>query len=103
MNLPSREGRVVRASTPPRHGGETEEREVLWMLSRRGSPSVRADLVAFTDAIELETFTDGTFRRRWRFLRDTTARQYADRLKRRLLSRGFVDRRGDKRTTAWPT
>ena len=76
---------------------------MLWLLSHKGSPSPRAELVAFIDAIELETFSGGRFRRRWRFLRDTAARLYADRLKRRLIARGFVDRRGDARTGAWMT
>ena len=75
---------------------------MLWMLSRDGAPSMRAELVGFMDAVELETFSGGTFRRRWRFLRDTTARYYADRLKRRLLARGFVDRRGNGRPGYWP-
>ena len=76
---------------------------MLWMLSGDRGRTIRVELVAFIDAVELETFSGGTFKRRWRFLRDATARHYADRLKRRLLARGFVDRRGDARTGAWPT
>jgi hypothetical protein len=58
--------------------------------------------VAHIDAVELEMFSDGRFRRRWRFLRDTAARHYADRVKARLVARGFRERRGSDRTTAWP-
>jgi hypothetical protein len=95
-------GRVIRADTPPRRGIEPDGREVLWLLSRQGAVPIRAELVSFFDAVELEVFGGGTLRRRWRFIRDTAARNYADRLKRRLLTRKFVDRRGGDRTIAWP-
>ena len=94
-------GRVIRANTPPRHGAEAEGREVLWLLSRPSSAPVRADLVALTDAVELEMFSAGRFRRRWRFLRDVAARRYAERVRVRLVARGFTDRRGGGRTGAW--
>ena len=71
------------------------------MLSREGTAPARTELVGYIDAVELETFSGGVFRRRWRFLRDGTARQYAERVKRRLMARGFADRRGDGRTGAW--
>jgi hypothetical protein len=54
------------------------------------------------DAVELEMFSGGRFRRRWRFLRDVAARRYAERVRARLFARGFRDRRGDARTGAWP-
>ena len=73
------------------------------MLSRDAAAPIRAELVALIDGVELEMFSGGRFRRRWRFLRDAAARHYAGRVKARLLARGFQDRRGDKRTTAWPT
>ena len=76
---------------------------MLWLLSRDGAPAVRAELVGLIDGVELELFSGGRFRRRWRFLRDVAARRYADRLKTRLAGRGFRDRRGDARTMAWPT
>jgi hypothetical protein len=101
VTVDSSQGRVIRASTPPRKGPVAEDREVLWMLSREGAPPARAELVAYTDAVELETFSGSAFRRRWRFLRDTAARQYAARVKRRLIARGFVDRRGDGRPGVW--
>ncbi len=71
------------------------------MLTRHAAPPIRAELVAHIDAVELELFSGGVFRRRWRFLRDVAARRYAERLRRRLATRGFRDRRGDERTVAW--
>jgi hypothetical protein len=94
-------GRVIRADTPPRHNGHPEAREVLWMLSREGAVSPRAELVGLIDGVELEMFSGGRFRRRWRFLRDVAARRYADRVKARLVARGYRDRRGPTRTGAW--
>ena len=73
------------------------------MLSRADAPPVRAELVALIDGVELEMFSDGRFRRRWRFLRDAAARQYAARVRARLTARGFEDRRGAGRTRAWLT
>jgi len=73
------------------------------MLSRNNSTPVRAELVGLMDAVELELFHGDEFKRRWRFLRDATARQYAARVKARLVARGFQDRRGGGRTGAWPT
>ena len=96
-------GKVIRASTPPRGVDEPDGREVLWMMSRPSSNPARAELIALTDAFELEMFSAGRFRRRWRFLRDVAARRYAERVKTRLIARGFCDRRGDARTSAWPT
>ncbi len=72
------------------------------MLSRDGDKPSRADLVALVDGVELEMFSGGRFRRRWRFLRDGDARRYAGRVKRRLMARGYRDRRGPQRTKAWP-
>lgn len=102
VSAPDPVGRVVRADTPPRHDGETAEREVLWLLSRDAALPVRADLVGLTDAVELEVFNGGRLRRRYRFLRDIAARRYADRFKARLIARGFRDRRGESRTASWP-
>jgi hypothetical protein len=72
------------------------------MLSRSPSSPVRAELVALMAGVELEMFSGGTFRRRWRFLRDVAARRYASRVRARLAARGFTDRRGLGRTSAWP-
>jgi hypothetical protein len=102
VNSSEPKGRVIRADTPPRHGGDPEAREVLWMMSREGVAPPRAELVGLIDGVELEMFSGDRFRRRWRFLRDVAARRYADRVKARLRARGFQDRRGDGRTGAWP-
>lgn len=72
------------------------------MLSRTAAAPVRAELIALMDAVELEMFSGGRFRRRWRFLRDVAAQRYASRVKARLMARGFRDRRGGERTLAWP-
>ena len=71
------------------------------MMSHGAAP-VRAELIGLIDGVELEMFSGGRFRRRWRFLRDVAARRYANRVKARLAARGFVDRRGPARTGAWP-
>jgi hypothetical protein len=73
------------------------------MLTREGAPPARAELVAHVDAVELEMFSGGAFRRRWRFLRDVAARRYAERVKARMVGRGFRDRRSEGRTGAWPS
>jgi len=54
---------------------------------------VRADLVALTDAVELEIFAGFRLRRILRFLRDAGARNYAERLRAKLTGRGFRERR----------
>jgi hypothetical protein len=95
-------GRVIRANTPPRRNGHPEARQVLWMLWRNDSAPLRAEIVGLTDAVELEMFSGGRFRRRWRFLRDVAARRYADHVKARLMRRGFDDRRRPGRTHVWP-
>jgi hypothetical protein len=45
--------------------------------------------VALTDGVELEVWADGSLRRRSRFLRDTEARKYSERLATRLERRGY--------------
>ena len=95
-------GSVIRASTPPRNGDEAVAREVLWLLSKPGVPNVRADLIGLVDAVELELLVDYKTRRRLRFLRDATARRYADRVRARLSSRNYTDRRGTGRPSVWP-
>lgn len=102
MSAVTPKGRVIRADTPPRYDAAPEGREVLWMLSRPSSLPIRAELVALIDGVELEVFSGARFRRRWRFLRDVAARRYARRVRSRLTSRGFTDRRGLGRTSAWP-
>jgi len=65
-----------------------DARQTLQLL--RGShQTVNVVLVALTDGVELEVWADGTLRRRSRFLRDTEARKYSDRLTARLARRGY--------------
>jgi len=51
--------------------------------------TVNMVLVALTDGVELEIWADGALRRRARFLRDTEARKYSERLAARLERRGY--------------
>ena len=94
-------GRVIRAPTPPRGGAYQDARETLWELRNDGSARVRADIVALTDGVELELFSRGALRRRWRFLIDAAARGYATRLRARLERRDFHERRTILRTSVW--
>jgi len=88
--------RTVRAPTPPRGGPAEEQRQVLWMVFSAGR-CVRTDIVALTDAVELEIFAGTELRRVLRFLRDTGARNYAARLHSKLAGRGFRERRQNER------
>ena len=63
-------------------------REVLTTL-RACNQTITLVLVALTDGIELEVWADGSLRRRSRFLRDTEARKYSERLSVRLSRRGY--------------
>jgi hypothetical protein len=92
--------RVIRAPTPPRSGTKEEQRQVLWMVFSEGR-CVRADLVAMTDAVELEIFAGTDLRRVLRFLRDSGARNYAARLRTKLDGWGFRERRKTERVF-WP-
>ncbi len=51
--------------------------------------TINVVLVALTDGVELEVWADGALRRRSRFLRDTQARKYSERLASRLSRRGY--------------
>ena len=84
-------GRVIRARTPPRGANLDEHRQTLWVLTRPGiePTTVTAEIIAFTDAVELEICVGSVARPRLRFLRDGTARVYANRLHAKLLGRGF--------------
>lgn len=84
---------VIRASTPPRGGDRDEYLELLWLLAREGAIplTVKAEIVALTDAVELQITVNGVARPRLRFLRDVSARTFATRMRDRLLRRGFVD------------
>ena len=65
-----------------------EARQTLAML-RGCRQTINVVLVALSDGVELEVWADGALRRRSRFLRDTEARKYSDRLAARLTRRGY--------------
>jgi hypothetical protein len=73
---------------------QEEARETL-AIFQGCSQTINVVLVALTDGVELEVWADGSLRRRSRFLRDTQARKYSERLAQRLLRRGY--RRGAPR------
>lgn len=64
-------------------------RQSLGVLARPDQ-TVNVVLVSLTDGVEIEVYGDGRLRRRLRFMRDTAARKYADRLVTRLARRGFL-------------
>lgn len=72
-----------------RDGIHEDARQTLAIL-RGCSQTVNLVLVALTDGVELEIWADGELRRRSRFLRDTEARKYSDRLTSRLTRRGYA-------------
>jgi len=76
------------ARTPARGHINEDARQTLAMLSGCNQ-TVNVVLVALTDGVELEIWADGALRRRSRFLRDTEARKYSDRLATRLARRGY--------------
>jgi hypothetical protein len=71
-----------------RDGIHEDGRQTLALL-RSCRQTVNLVLVALTDGVELEVWADGALRRRSRFLRDTEARRYAERLTGRLSRRGY--------------
>src|SRR4051812_46942711 len=74
--------------TSVRDGIHEEARQTMAML-RNHAQTVNVVLVALTDGIELEVWADGELRRRSRYLRDTEARKYVERLAGRLERRGY--------------
>ncbi len=76
----------VRSTT--RGSIQEDARETLEIL-QGCSQTINVVLVALTDGVELEIWADGSLRRRSRFLRDTQARKYSDRLASRLSRRGY--------------
>jgi hypothetical protein len=76
-------------SSPPRGSFSEDARESLTLV-RRDDQTVNVVLVALTDAVELEVWADGKLRRRMRFLRDTEARKYSERISARLVRRGYT-------------
>jgi hypothetical protein len=93
--------KVIRAASPPRSKPTQDGRETLWQLYRDGLDPVRAELVALTDAVEVEIFSGTSRRRQLRFLRDSLARAFAERVRVRLARRGFVERRNADRPRTW--
>jgi hypothetical protein len=79
---------------------QEDARETLAIL-RGCRQTIIVVLVALTDGVELEVWADGSLRRRARFLRDTQARKYSERLASRLSRRGY--RKGTMRpgSTQW--
>lgn len=78
-----------RVSPPPRDSFSEDARESLCLI-QRNDQTINVELVALTDAVELEIWADGLLRRRLRFLRDTEARKYCERVASRLLRRGYT-------------
>lgn len=72
----------------PRDGIHEDARQTLSVL-RGCRQTINVVLVALTDAVELEIWADGSLRRRARFLRDSEARKYSERLSARLARRGY--------------
>jgi hypothetical protein len=85
--MPKTTAAHLRSST--RHGINEDGRQTLALL-RADSQTVNVVLVALSDAVELEVWADGMLRRRSRFLRDTEARKYSERLAARLARRGYA-------------
>jgi hypothetical protein len=77
-----------RTRIPSRDHFHEDGREFLVVL-HSCAQTINLVLVALTDGVELEVWADGTLRRRSRFLRDTEARKYSERLAARLIGRGY--------------
>lgn len=75
---------------PAIRDGISEDARQTLVLLRGCNQTVNLVLVALTDGVELEVWADGTLRRRSRFLRDTEARKYSERLAARLARRGYA-------------
>jgi len=71
-----------------RDGIHEDARETVFML-HGCRQTINVVLVALTDGVELEVWADGLLRRRARFLRDSEARKYSERLSSRLTRRGY--------------
>lgn len=80
---------LARVRPAVRDGIHEDARQSLAVM-RAHNQTVNVVLVALTDGVELEVWADGTLRRRSRFLRDTEARKYSERLTSRLVRRGYT-------------
>jgi hypothetical protein len=78
-----------------RTGISEDARQIIASLRGRDQ-TVNIVLVALTDGVEVELHADGALRRRLRFLRDSEARKYMDRIAARLAARGYA-RQNDSR------
>jgi hypothetical protein len=81
------------AAHGPVRGDLSEDGRQSMAILRSAAQTVNLVLVALTDGVEVELYADGTLRRRLRFLRDTEARKYMDRLASRLIARGYARER----------
>jgi hypothetical protein len=82
---------TTNARVPARRDISEDGRQSFVLL--RDDQTVNLVLVALTDGVEVELYADGAFRRRLRFLRDSEARKYMDRLTSRLVARGYARER----------
>jgi hypothetical protein len=80
--------RMKDVQSPARDHIAEDGRQTVAML-QGCRQTVNVVLVALTDGVELEVWADGSLRRRSRFLRDTEARKYSERLATRLERRGY--------------
>ncbi|HTM27245.1 MAG TPA: hypothetical protein VL225_18730 [Vicinamibacterales bacterium] len=80
--------RFAHVRTQQRTDSHEEARQTLALL-QGCSQTIHVVLVALSDGVELEVWADGALRRRARFLRDTQARKYSERLAGRLTRRGY--------------
>jgi hypothetical protein len=76
-------------TVPAARGAINEDARETVAILKRPNQTVNLVVVALTDGVEAEVWADGMLRRRCRFLRDTEARKYTDRLAARLAQRGF--------------
>ena len=79
---------LTHARMSSRDGIHEEARETVSLL-RGCRQTINVVLVALSDGVELEVWADGSLRRRARFLRDSEARKYSERLSARLARRGY--------------
>ena len=86
--VPTAKSSSASVRPPSRKHIHEDGRETLALL-RGCSQTINVVLVALTDGVELEVWADGLLRSRSRFLRDTEARKYSDRLAARLRRRGY--------------
>jgi hypothetical protein len=57
-----------------------------------GDVHIRADLVSYADAVEVEMSSERVVVFRWRFVRDVSARAYGERARRELELHGYRPR-----------